>query len=124
MREKGKRMTKEIHVFSGESLQAAIDSASEGDRIILHPGFYAERVRIERSVHLVGTSDSGPDEKCDKSRLGKVEWHNFPELKAELARPERLRDWLRLLWRGWRFHTVLGGRLYLIRRGCSNDPAN
>lgn len=61
----------------------------------------------------------------DRQGLSKVEWHEFNWAECEysaLARPKRIRDWFRLLCRGWRFHTVMSGRLYLHKTGAAIGP--
>ena len=50
----------EIHVYEGESIQAAIDGASEGDEIIVHPGTYIENIDLLGKAIGVRSSD-GPD---------------------------------------------------------------
>jgi FtsP/CotA-like multicopper oxidase with cupredoxin domain len=43
------------HIFSGQSIQAAVDSATPGDLIIVHPGSYAESVILYKPVRLQGS---------------------------------------------------------------------
>ncbi|MFC1978743.1 nitrous oxide reductase family maturation protein NosD [Chloroflexota bacterium] len=40
------------HVYEGGTIQAAIDAASAGDKIIVHPGTYYENVMVDKSVSL------------------------------------------------------------------------
>ncbi len=37
----------DIHVYAGDSIQAAVDAANEGDTIVVHKGEYHESVKIE-----------------------------------------------------------------------------
>ena len=42
------------HVYPGQSIQAALNSASAGDTIIVHKGVYHQSVVIKKSISLVG----------------------------------------------------------------------
>ncbi len=42
------------HVYPGQSLQEAIDSAQSGDTLLVHAGTYYENVVIDKSVSLIG----------------------------------------------------------------------
>ncbi|CAD7772027.1 Periplasmic copper-binding protein (NosD) [Candidatus Methanoperedenaceae archaeon GB50] len=44
----------EWHVSSGESIQTAIDNASDGDTIYVHPGTYVENVDVNKRITLIG----------------------------------------------------------------------
>src|SRR5262245_64081995 len=52
-------------VTPGQSIQAALDAASEGDRIVVRPGTYHESgatralTITKRGIHLVATPGSG-----------------------------------------------------------------
>ncbi len=54
-----------ITVNPGESIQAAVDAAAPGSRIIVKPGTYVEThggqaaVLVEKSLHLIGDNESG-----------------------------------------------------------------
>jgi parallel beta-helix repeat protein len=43
-----------LHVYPGQSIQEAIDSAQLGDTIFVHAGTYYENVVVNKSVSLVG----------------------------------------------------------------------
>src|SRR2546421_11428070 len=50
---------KTIDVMPGQSIQAAIDSASPGDTIVVHPGTYHENVLVNKNnVTLRGSGAS------------------------------------------------------------------
>ncbi|WP_420349549.1 right-handed parallel beta-helix repeat-containing protein [Pelagibius sp.] len=55
-------------VTDGQSIQAAIDAASDGDTIVVRPGTYAETLDIDKQVTLLGVQ-SGIDPNGD-SRTG------------------------------------------------------
>ncbi|MBN8706310.1 MAG: right-handed parallel beta-helix repeat-containing protein [Bacteroidetes bacterium] len=44
-------------VFDGESIQAAIDGAMEGDTILVDKGTYTGSITIRKKIHLVGAAD-------------------------------------------------------------------
>ena len=46
------------HVYSGESIQDAINLAQPGDTIIVHDGIYHEHVTINKSISLIGENRS------------------------------------------------------------------
>lgn len=55
----------------------------------------------------------------DLSGIGEGEWYMFHRAEwgwSEIIRPKRLRDWLRLLLRGWRFHAIITGRWFLTKK--------
>ena len=43
-----------LHVYSGESIQEAVNSAQQGDTIFVHAGTYSEHVVINKTLLLVG----------------------------------------------------------------------
>ena len=43
-----------IHVYPGESIQSAINSANPGTTIIVHSGVYTENLVINKTLRLVG----------------------------------------------------------------------
>ena len=49
----------EIHVFSGESIQDAIDTAPDGETIIVHDGTYIENLLIEKDIMLQSENGAG-----------------------------------------------------------------
>jgi len=49
-----------IHVYEGQSIQAAIDVAADGDEIVVHPGIYDEMIDLLGKAIIVRSSD-GPD---------------------------------------------------------------
>ena len=55
-------------VTDGQSIQAAIDAASDGDTIVVRPGTYAETLDIDKQITLLGVQ-SGVDPNGD-SRTG------------------------------------------------------
>ena len=46
-----------IHVYEGESIQAAIDSAVDRDEIIVHPGVYNELIDLLGKQVILQSSD-------------------------------------------------------------------
>ena len=43
-----------IHVYPGQSIQAAVDAAKAGDKIIVHAGTYHEQVIVDKTLTLQG----------------------------------------------------------------------
>jgi len=43
-----------LHVYSGESIQEAVNSAQQGDTIFVHAGTYYEHVVVSKSLLLIG----------------------------------------------------------------------
>jgi len=43
----------EIHVYPGDSIQAAINAAGTGDSIVVHEGTYSENVDVNKTVNLL-----------------------------------------------------------------------
>ena len=51
-----------IHVYPGQSIQSAIDTAFDGQEIIVHPGTYIENINLSgRSLILRNEDPSNPD---------------------------------------------------------------
>jgi len=48
------------HVYSGQSIQAAINNASSGDTIIVHDGTYTENIDVNKD-HLTIKSENGAE---------------------------------------------------------------
>jgi len=48
----------EIHVYPGQSIQAAINGAVAGDTIIIHPGTYSEQVVVDKGLTVKGYGDA------------------------------------------------------------------
>ena len=42
------------HVYPGDSIQDAVDSASDGDTIYVHAGTYVENVDVDKKLNLIG----------------------------------------------------------------------
>ena len=47
----------EWHVYAGQSIQAAVDNATAGDTVIVHPGTYSEQIVINKQL-TVKSSDN------------------------------------------------------------------
>ena len=58
------------HVYSGESIQEAINSAQSGDTIIVHSGTYYEHVVVNKTVSLIG--ENRQNTRIDGSGTGAV----------------------------------------------------
>jgi parallel beta-helix repeat protein len=43
-----------IHVYNGQSIQAAIDAASDGDKIIVHEGTYYQSFSVNKGLKILG----------------------------------------------------------------------
>lgn len=52
----------EIIVHNGESLQMAVDNATEGDTIIIEPGTYNQNVSIEKPDITIMSKSGNPDD--------------------------------------------------------------
>jgi PGF-pre-PGF domain-containing protein len=52
----------EIIVHNGESIQAAVSNASEGDTILVEPGTYDEDIEISKSYVTVKSQSGNPDD--------------------------------------------------------------
>jgi Right handed beta helix region len=68
-----------IDVFSGDSIQAAVNRANPGDVIVVHPGVYRQSVSIKKNhVTLKGAGDSndgsvirpGRKHRCGHGKVG------------------------------------------------------
>jgi nitrous oxidase accessory protein NosD len=44
-----------IHVYEGQSIQEAVNAASDGDKIIVHAGTYNEQVIVDKALTLQGS---------------------------------------------------------------------
>ncbi|WP_440946859.1 hypothetical protein ACSAZL_00765 [Methanosarcina sp. T3] len=51
----------EIIVHSGESIQAAINNATEGDTIIVEPGTYHEDITVDTQDLIIKSKSGNPD---------------------------------------------------------------
>lgn len=49
------------HVNGGESIQVAIDNATDGDTIIVHEGIYEEQLYIAKSIDLKAGGGENPE---------------------------------------------------------------
>ena len=61
-----------LHVGSGETystIQAAVNAATTGDIVLIHPGTYDEQVIVDRSVTLEGYGDTTIIQPSDSSKL-------------------------------------------------------
>jgi hypothetical protein len=50
----------EWHVYPGDSIQAAVDAATSGDILYVHPGFgtiYNEEIRINKSITIIAVEE-------------------------------------------------------------------
>jgi parallel beta-helix repeat protein len=66
----------EIHVYSGDSIQTAIDDAAPGDIIIVHPGTYEEALTIEKSLTVI--SSDGAAETI-------IDWFDYPSTSVTIS---------------------------------------
>jgi parallel beta-helix repeat protein len=49
------------HVYESESIQEAIDNASDGDTVIVHEGIYEEQLYIAKSIDLKAAEGESPE---------------------------------------------------------------
>ena len=52
------------HIYSGDKIQDAVDSASSGDTIYVHAGTYVENIKVNKTLNFVG---DGADEVTVKA---------------------------------------------------------
>ena len=62
----------EIHVYEGESIQAAIDGASNDDEIVVHPGTYHELINFTGKAITLRSSDGWEFTTIDGGQAGTV----------------------------------------------------
>ena len=58
----------EIIVQPGDSIQAAVDTASSGDVITINPGTYTENVKITKDSLTIRSASGNPDDTMIKAK--------------------------------------------------------
>jgi hypothetical protein len=48
----GTATASKIHIYSGDSIQTAINNANSSDKIIVHPGIYIENININKKLTI------------------------------------------------------------------------